>query len=138
MTAVPTPVRAIVYGRGIYLLPRADGTTVVRATYERVGFDKSLTAGVLGSLLSSAAILCPDLGVARFERAWAGLRPGCGDDLPVVGTVPGWDNVTITTGHYRDGIVPAPGTARAIADLVLRGETDHAIRPMLPSRLTST
>jgi glycine oxidase len=125
------------WGRGIYLLPRADGTVVVGATYERVGFDKGLTARALAWLLSTASSICPALADARFERAWAGLRPGSEDELPIVGPVPGWDNVTLATGHYRNGIMLAPITAAIVTDLILRGETDLPITPLAPSRFAA-
>lgn len=134
LSALPTPVRHVVFGRGIYLLPRADGTTLVGATYERVGFNKGLTAGALAGLLSAAADLCPQLAEARFERAWAGLRPGSEDELPLVGHAPGWDNVILAAGHYRNGIMLAPATAAIVADLIVRGETDLPIGPLAPGR----
>lgn len=134
LIATPTPVRSIVYGHGVYLLPRADGTTVLGATYERVGFDKSLTAGGVGRLLTQAAELVPELASARFQEAWTGLRPGSGDELPIIGRVPGWENVTVATGHYREGIMLAPITASIIADLVLGRESDAPYTHLQPGR----
>ncbi|MSQ23259.1 MAG: glycine oxidase ThiO [Chloroflexi bacterium] len=136
LSSVPTPVRSIVYGKGVYLLPRTDGTVVLGATYERVGFDRSLTPEGLGWLLVTGTQLCPALGQSRFEQAWTGLRPASGDDLPIVGRVPTWENVIVATGHYRDGIVLAPATAMAVTDLILRGESDLPIAPLHPARFT--
>lgn len=134
LACVAAPVRRVVYGRGIYLLSRRDGTVVVGATDERAGFDKSLTPGGVAWLLSTAPAICPDLANARFDRAWAGLRPGSSDELPIVGPVPGWDNVTIATGHYRNGIMLAPVTAAMVTDFVLRGETALPAVPWDPGR----
>jgi glycine oxidase len=137
LAAVGAPVRRVVYGRGVYLLPRMDGTVVVGATDEQAGFDKSLTPNGLAWLLSTAPAVCPALANARFDRAWTGLRPGSSDEVPIVGPVPGWDNVTIATGHYRNGIMLAPVTAAIVADYVLRGETALPATAWDPTRFAS-
>jgi len=120
--SLPPPIKRIVYGAGIYLLPRLDGTIIVGATAERVGFDRSLTASALAWLLSTPRLLVPALADAAFDRAWTGLRPGSPDDLPIIGRAPGWDNVTLATGHYRNGIMLAPITAQLVANLVLHAQ----------------
>lgn len=137
LACVAAPMRRVVYGRGVYLLPRRDGTIVVGATDERAGFDKSLTPAGLAWLLSAAPAVCPALAHARFDRAWTGLRPGSSDELPIVGPAPGWQNVTIATGHYRNGIMLAPVTAAIVADFVLRGETALPAAPWDPARFAS-
>jgi glycine oxidase len=132
--AMPPPIKHIVYGAGVYLLPRLDGTIVVGATAERVGFDKSLTAGAMAWLLATAPVLCPALADASFDRAWAGLRPGSPDDLPIIGTAPGWDNVTLAAGHYRNGIMLTPITAQLVANLILRGQGSPLLEHVGPER----
>jgi glycine oxidase len=131
---VPPPLRSIVFGRGSYLFPRVDGTMVVGATYERVGFDKSLTAGALGQLFGVIPALCPALANATFDRAWAGLRPGSADEIPIVGAAPGWENITVAAGHFRNGIMLAPVTAALVADLIVRRRADPLLRPLAPDR----
>jgi len=132
--AMPSPIKHVIYGAGVYLLPRLDGTIVVGATAERVGFNKSLTTSALAWLLSTAPVLCPALADATFDRAWAGLRPGSPDDLPIIGTAPGWDNVTLATGHYRNGIMLTPITAQLVADLILRGQQGPLLEHVGPQR----
>lgn len=132
--ALPPPIRAVIFGLGAYLLPRVDGTIVVGATVERVGFDKTLTASALAWLLGVIPSLCPGLADAPLHRAWAGLRPGSADDLPIVGVVPSWENVILATGHYRNGIMLAPITADLVADLIVREKADDLLAPLAPSR----
>ena len=132
--SMPPPIKRIVYGAGIYLLPRLDGTIVVGATAERVGFDKSLTASALAWLLSTASVVCPALATAAFDRAWSGLRPGSPDELPIIGSAPGWDNVMLATGHYRNGIMLAPITAQLVANLILRGQGSPLLEHVRPER----
>ncbi|HEY3115269.1 MAG TPA: glycine oxidase ThiO [Chloroflexota bacterium] len=137
LAAIGVPLRRVVYGRGVYLLPRRDGTVIVGATDERAGFDKSLTPAGLAWLLSTAPAVCPALASARFDRAWTGLRPGSPDEVPIVGPAPGWDNLTIATGHYRNGIMLTPVTAAIVADYVLRGETALPASAWDPARFAS-
>jgi glycine oxidase len=132
--AVPPPIQAIVFGADAYVFPRVDGTLVVGATVEEVGYDKSLTASGLAWLLGVLPVLCPGLANATFDRAWTGLRPASPDDLPIVGRAPGWDNVILATGHYRNGIMLAPITADLVAPLLLRGEEDPLLAPLSPAR----
>jgi glycine oxidase len=139
--AVPPPIRTIVFGLDAYLLPRVDGTIVVGATVERVGFDKSLTVEGMAWLLDMVGSLCPALRQAPIDRAWTGLRPGSPDDLPIddlpiVGPAPGWENVTLATGHFRNGIMLAPITADLVAGLVLREESSPLLAPLAPSRFS--
>ena len=61
----------------------------------------------------------PALAGAKFERAWAGLRPGSIDGLPFLGTVPGFDNLFVAAGHFRSGLQLSPGTGRLIRELIL-------------------
>jgi glycine oxidase len=124
VSAVPPPLRAVIFGMEGYLLPRLDGTVVVGATVEQTGYDKNLTAGGVAWLLNTLRALCPALADAPLDRIWTGLRPGSPDDLPIVGQPPNWENVTIATGHYRNGIMLAPITAQIVSDLVTRGATD--------------
>lgn len=138
VSAVPAPIRSIVYGAGVYLLPRVDGSVVVGATAERVGFDKSLTASAMAWLLGSIPAVCPALANASFDRAWAGLRPGSPDDLPMIGPIPGWDDVMIAAGHYRNGIMLAPLTAEMVSALVLRGEGHPQLDLVRPDRFAAT
>lgn len=122
--AVPPPrrtVRAVVEGRPVYLIPRADGGLVVGATQAERGFDHAVTAGGVRELLYAAETVMP--GVAEYElvEAAAGLRPGSGDNRPVVRVLaPG---VISATGHHRNGILLAPATAADVVDLIERSST---------------
>ena len=104
----------------VYLAPRTDGRLIVGATVEEMGYDTAVTAGGIHELLREAYRLLPDVAEMEFIEATAGLRPGTPDNLPVVGpaSTPG---LILATGHYRNGILLAPVTAVAVADLVESG-----------------
>jgi glycine oxidase len=122
----------------IYLVPRSDGRIVIGATVEDVGYDKRVDEQAVAELIATAAALWPPLREARVVEAWAGLRPGSPDDLPVIDTLsryPGEiageyrkSRCWLAAGHFRNGILLAPGTARLLRQMI-SGETpgiDHS------------
>jgi glycine oxidase len=114
-------LRHVVRTPEVYLIPRSDGHVVVGATVEEAGFDKQTHPSDIDRLRQAAVNLVPKLAAARLRESWAGLRPAAPDNLPILGetSLPGY---FVATGHFRDGILLAPGTAR-IMDKLLRGES---------------
>ena len=128
------PLRHIIFGEAIYLAPKQDGTIIVGATKEEAGFEKHLTAGGVSWLLNSAVRLVPALEQCSIERMWAGLRPHTPDNQPILGSAPGWKNVTLATGHGSVGIILSAITGEASAELVTTGFTPELIRPFTVER----
>ena len=129
------PLQSILWGPGCYVVPRFDdGTILVGATVEEAGFDERATEAGVKGLLEAARALIPQLRDDALLEVRVGLRPATPDDLPVIGpdrTVPG---LIHATGHYRNGILLAPITAKAIADIVLHGATDIELESFRPDR----
>ena len=107
------------YASNGYVVPKADGSIYVGATVERAGYDRRVTVAGIGKLLALLPRIAPSLSDATFVRAWAGLRPGTPDHLPILGPVPGLEGISLATGHYRNGILLAPITGELIAQVVL-------------------
>jgi glycine oxidase len=103
-----------------YAVRRGSTGLLVGSTQEEAGFEKHNTVEGVEGLLAFVRRLLPGVGNARLETVWAGLRPGTADDLPIIGPLPGWPAVA-ATGHYRNGILLAPWTAREVARLALTG-----------------
>lgn len=122
LQAEPGVVRHIVLSGGHYLIPRADGQIVVGSTIEDVGFDAVTTDQALAELQTFAAALVPALAHAPVTAHWAGLRPGCGQGIPYIGSHPEIQGLYVNAGHYRNGIVMAPASAELLADL-MTGQT---------------
>lgn len=122
------PLQHIIFDEEIYFAPKLDDTIYVGATVEQAGFDKSLTAGGIAWLLSSALRLAPDLEHAPIVRLWAGLRPWSSDRRPVLGNVPGWENVILATGHSGMGFELSAITGKTITELITTGQTPELIR----------
>jgi glycine oxidase len=128
------PCERIVASERVYLVPRADGRLVVGATVEEQGFDTAVTAGGVHELLREAYRLLPDVAEMELVETAAGLRPGTPDNLPLIG--PGaLDGLVLATGHYRNGILLAPLTGEAIAELLDRGGLPDTVAAARPARL---
>jgi glycine oxidase len=126
--------RRNVRGLEVYVVPRADGRVVVGATVEEQGFDTRVTAGAVHDLLRAAFELLPDVAELELVETVAGLRPGSPDNAPLLGPA-GVDGLVVATGHYRNGILLAPVTAEAVAELLVSGRVPAAIAPFGPARL---
>ena len=137
MMALPasrSALRHIVWGEDGYLVPKANGLVFAGATVERVGFRKNVTIRGLNALRRMTKSLLPRLAGLDAVDAWAGFRPGSADGLPILGPVPGWQGLTVATGHFRNGILLAPITGRLIARSILDGSANEALAPFSPAR----
>jgi glycine oxidase len=136
MLALSVPigfVRRPTWLPGAYLVPRDDGRLLVGATVERAGFDTSVTAEGIHGVLHDALAGAPSLAGFAVSETWAGLRPGTPDGRPFLGFTP-IEGLLLATGHYRNGILLAPATARSIADL-LEGKGADELEPFGLARL---
>jgi len=110
-------VRHVIRTPDVYLIPRTDGRLLIGATVEEAGYDKRTVPDTIQKLRQSALELVAKLADARTLEAWAGLRPGTPDGLPILGTTstPGY---FVAAGHFRDGILLAPVTAKIMSAIV--------------------
>lgn len=127
-------LRRIIWGPRCYLVPWQDGTVLVGATMEEAGFDERATAAGVRDLLDAACELLPPAWTAGFIAARAGLRPASGDALPIVGPSGVLPNLIYATGHFRNGILLAPLTARLVADVLVDGKHDPVLEKLRPQR----
>ena len=146
----------VLRSREVYLVPRGDTgpdgsmRIIIGATVEDAAFDRSIREDATAWLLAKAAALWPPVREAQLEGAWTGIRPGTLDGLPVIGPVgpgggpvdaedeglPEHPRVWLATGHYRNGILLAPGTAHLLASWLLTRERPSLVdlAPFRPSR----
>jgi glycine oxidase len=110
---IPDPV---IWGNGVYLVPRAD-RVLVGATMEEAGFDLTLTAAARDDLRARAEAVLPRLKTWSLVEHWAGLRPRSPDGLPLLG--PMANGVFAAAGQFRNGILFTPAIADHLRDLVL-------------------
>jgi glycine oxidase len=128
------PLKRIVWGPRCYLVPAAKGSILVGATVEDAGFDERTTVAGVRDLLDAACDLVPQLWQAAFVGARVGLRPATVDEMPIIGPSAKMPGLVYATGHYRNGVLLAPLTARAIADLVLDNRDDPLLAGATPQR----
>lgn len=111
-------IRAVVKGRSFYIVARGDGRYVLGATVEEQGFDPRSTVNAVYGLLRDAFEVIPAITELEITETVVGFRPGSPDNAPIIGPS-GIDGLIYATGHYRNGILLSPLTARVIA-----GEAD--------------
>lgn len=115
-------LQTMVLKEGRYAIPRRDGLLLVGSTTEDVGFDTGTSREGRNMLAAAAADLFP--GINRFPIVghWSGLRPATPTELPCIGAWPETEGLYLNTGHYRNGVLLAPASARLLADIVLQRE----------------
>jgi glycine oxidase len=126
-------IRHVVWAAKAYMAPRTDGRLVIGATVEERGFNAAMTAGGVLALLEGAWRAIPGIEDLPIDEMWSGFRPGSRDDAPILGPT-NIEGLIYATGHYRNGILLTPITARAISHYILSGEIEDAIRPFALDR----
>jgi glycine oxidase len=115
-------------------VPWHGGTVLVGATMEEAGFDERATVAGVRDLLDAACDIVPHAWTASFSAARVGLRPGTPDDLPIIGRSGVIQGLMYATGHFRNGVLLAPLTARIVADALLDGRVDPVLAITGPER----
>ncbi|WP_312114855.1 glycine oxidase ThiO [Brevibacillus reuszeri] len=136
VSSVGIPLRTVIFGTSGYITPKKDGKIVIGATEDESGFQREVTMAGLASILNGVMPYVPALHTAAFLEAWGGLRPATADGKPLLGPIPGWSGLSIAGGHFRNGILLSPITAKWMADYLEQGSTEH-LEPFLPSRFIS-
>lgn len=127
----------VVYGPGCYLVPRADGRILTGSTTEDVGFEKGVTQSAIEQLTAAAYEILPALREFEVAGSWSGLRPRSDDEKPVIGSVAGFEDLIVATGHYRNGILAAPHTAKIVAERIVSGARSAYFEAFDPNRFGS-
>jgi glycine oxidase len=123
----------VVRSPDVYLVPRSDGRILIGSTVEEAGYDKRTNVDSIQRLHHAAIHLVPGLANARILEDWAGLRPGTPDNLPILGatSTPGY---FVAAGHFRDGILLTPVTARLMAQVIAGAPPDFDISAFSAAR----
>lgn len=128
------PAERILASERVYLVPRPrDRRLIVGATVEEQGFDTTVTAAGVHELLREAYRLLPDIAEMELVESVAGLRPGTPDNLPLIGPT-AIEGLVMATGHYRNGILLAPLTGEAVAELIDTGKLPEVLVAASPTR----
>ncbi|HKF53000.1 MAG TPA: FAD-dependent oxidoreductase [Candidatus Acidoferrales bacterium] len=115
--------------------PRKTGQMLLGSSRQ---FDKDSTAvdhAILGRMIARAEEFIPDLGCLSAIRTWTGFRAATPDKLPLIGPMPGYENLFLATGHEGLGITTSLGTARLLVDQLLQRTSEIPTAPYLPGRV---
>jgi glycine oxidase len=131
-----TPVRNVLRSERGYIVPRgrmSPQTVILGSTIENAGYEKRVTSGGLEKILAAANALVPELAKAEVIETWCGLRPGTPDELPILGPAD-IEGLIFATGHYRNGILLAPITAKLIGEWIMQKKTSMDCELFSPLR----
>ncbi|MFN7523564.1 MAG: NAD(P)/FAD-dependent oxidoreductase [Aphanizomenon sp.] len=112
----------VITGNDVHIVPMGNGDYWVGATVEFPNEQDQIPPNqeLLAAVRQQAIAFTPDLATAKVLRTWSGLRPRPeGRPAPVIDKLPGFTNVLLATGHYRNGVLLAPATATAIREMIL-------------------
>lgn len=126
--------RVLFTSTGLYLVPRRNGRIIIGATVEAVGFTPGMTTAGMAHLFHAAVQLFPVLKDFPVQETWWGFRPTTPDEAPILGPSP-CDNLTLATGHHRNGILLMPITAELVSDHIL-GKSPELIKAFSWERFT--
>jgi glycine oxidase len=136
MAIAGEPLPFDIVAPGISLFARPRGQVWLASTQQRLGFDREISEWGYRTLFDAATALMPSINDATLVQQTACLRPVTPDDLPIVGSIPGWRGAYVATAGGTKGILLAPGMGRAIADLILTGQTEVSIAGASLERFT--
>jgi len=126
------PASSILFSERGYAIPRSDGSLLIGSTLEFVGFEKAVTVAGLRNIFTTGTQLLPCLEEARLSDSWSGFRPWTPDHLPLLGV--SRNGLWFSTGHYRNGILLAPASARLLADSMTGEAPAVPMSPFSPTR----
>lgn len=98
----------------MYLIPRQDGHIVCGSSMSERGFDTTVDGQISQSILDASFDMIPELAQFPIVKQWAGLRPSSPNGIPKIARLPNLDNVWANFGHFRNGLVMAPASARLL------------------------
>ena len=124
----PNMLKHVIRTSDVYLVSRSNGELVVGGTVEEKGFDNSIQAGSIMDLLRNAWKVFPNIYEYEFRESTIGFRPAALNNLPLISQT-NLDNTFVATGHFRHGILLAPGTAWAISKMLIKGITPDIVKP---------
>lgn len=119
LSAQSLRIKTMILKDNRYIIPRRDGRVLVGSTLESTGYEKSTTEVARDELMQAAVNIIPALASCTIEGQWAGLRPGTPTGVPYISEHPKVEGLFVCAGHFRNGIVMAPASARLVVDIML-------------------
>jgi glycine oxidase len=112
-----------IFHDGLYVVPQTGGRIAVGSTSERVWTEEK-TDQLLDALILRARQICPSLSSAELVQRWSGVRPRPRKRDPMLGPLPGYDQVFVANGAFKIGFGIAHKVGAVLADMVMGMPTD--------------
>jgi sarcosine oxidase subunit beta len=129
--------RVLMFVDHLYTRQSVSGNFYLGSHTEFVGFDNRITLEKLTAFTRSFKQSIPMLARLRALRFFAGFRPICEDNLPVIGPVPACSKLIVASGHGRTGVRFSAGTGKAVSEMVVDGRTEQAMEAFSPARFVN-
>ncbi|MFX3623618.1 MAG: glycine oxidase ThiO [Ectobacillus sp.] len=120
-----------VFQSGFYIVPKRGGRYLIGATVQQHTYDKTVSMESVMQLMEKALAILPELKYAKWETAWAGLRPQSNHCMPYMGAHPSIAGLYACTGHYRNGILLSPVSGNYMADLIEEKQNSNLVDSLL-------
>jgi len=118
------PLKMAVNYAHSYVATKSDGLIWAGTTEEETGFDDSRNSAARDSIMADFLKMIPGMTDAELLQQTACLRPLSADGLPIVDKVTGWENLYVSTGAGRKGILWSTGMAHALFEMIDEGAVD--------------
>jgi glycine/D-amino acid oxidase-like deaminating enzyme len=128
--------RVLMFVDHLYARQSASGNFYLGSHTEFVGFENRITLEKLTAFSRSFTRAIPMLARVRALRFFAGFRPICEDNLPVIGPLPGCSKLIVASGHGRTGVRFSAATGKAVGEMIIDGRTEQNMEAFSPARFT--
>ncbi|ACK68668.1 FAD dependent oxidoreductase [Gloeothece citriformis PCC 7424] len=112
----------VITGDDIHIAPLGNGNYWIGATVEFPDEKGEVIpqTELLEQIKQQAISFCPALERGKIINTWFGKRPRPqGQPAPIISQLSGYSNILLGTGHYRNGVLLAPATAKKIRELIV-------------------
>ena len=120
--------------RHLYGRQTREGVIIFGGDRQLVGFDKTPDASGIAVNQAHAAEALPFLRAVPIARTWAGLMPFPLDGKPLIGRLPGHEQLYLVGGLASSGFGRGPMAGKLVADLVHGGVPHPALAEADPAR----
>ena len=119
------------------LQPRPNGQLLLGSSRQYGAETLEVETPILSRMIARALEYMPGIAEISAIRCWTGFRAATPDKLPLIGPCPETPGLYLATGHEGLGITTSLGTAKLLADQILRRQPSIPWEPYLPARAGS-
>lgn len=102
-----------------------NGEVLMGYSMEQAGFNRATTLDVIQETANMAVHYVPSLRKAKVVRAFSGIRAMPEDGIPILGKIPGFENLFVAATH--SGVTLSPLIGTLMTELLVDGETSIPI-----------